>query len=307
MPPSPERRVSVVIPVLDAASWLPALFDALQAQTPVPPDEIILVDSGSTDDTRRLAQARSGVRVISLADFSHGRSRNLGAREASGAFVVFLSQDATPADARWLAELLAPFEDPRVAAVCSRQVPRPDAPPTERFFLGYHFPAGTPVRREKGGKSRLGLADVFFSNVSAAVRRDLLLRFPFDEELIMSEDQQLSRDLLDAGFAVVYQPTSVVLHSHRYTLFLAFRRYFDSVYSLTRIFPDHDLKASAAMGRRYLRRELAYMIRHHPFYLPYYVCYLGAKTLGALAAHHADRLPLAWRRRCSLHRYYWKA
>ena len=42
------------------------------------------------------------------------------------------------------------------------------------------------------------------------------------------------------------------------------------------------------------------------FYLPYYALYLGAKTLGALAAHHADRLPQSWRRRYSLHRYYWK-
>lgn len=300
------RRVSVVLPVLNAAAWLPSLFDMLQAQKPNPPDEIIVVDSGSKDDTRRIAAAQGNARIVELSSFSHGRSRNLGAREASGEVVVFLSQDAIPANSEWLAELLAPFDDANVAAVCSRQMPRPDAPPTERFFLGYHFPHGAPVRREKGAKTSLTLSDVFFSNVSSAVRRDLLLRFPFDEELIMSEDQQLSRDLLCAGFAVVYQPASVVLHSHCYTLAIAFRRYFDSIYSLTKIFPAHDLKTSAALGRRYLKHEFVFMLRNHPFYLPYYFCYLAAKTLGALAAHRAEQLPLSWRRRFSLHRYYWK-
>ncbi len=301
-----ELRVSVVIPALNAEPWLNELLDAIQAQKPAPPEEIVLVDSGSTDRTREIAGARPGVKLVNIADFSHGRSRNLGAREAGGNIIVFLSQDALPANDSWLAELLKPFADQSVAAACSRQTPRAGAPPTEKFFLGYHFPPGEPARREKGAKTVLGFGDVFFSNVSSAVRRNLLMRFPFDEELIMSEDQQLSRDLLEAGYAVVYQPSSVVLHSHNYTLSTAFRRYFDSVYSLTRLFPNHDVKASAKIGRRYVRKEFLFMLRRHPFYLPYYACYLAAKTLGALAAHRAESLPLAWKRRFSLHRYYWK-
>ncbi len=303
----PGGRVSVVIPVLNAAAVLPALLAALDAQRPAPPDEILCVDSLSTDATRTLARAHPRARVVPLAHFSHGRARNLGLREAAGDTVVFLTQDALPANPDWLAALLAPLADPTVAAAYARQVPRPDAPPTERFFLGYHFPPGAPVRRTRPASGRVGFPDCFFSNVSAAVRRGVALRFPFDETLIMSEDQQFARDLLLAGWAIVYQPASVVVHSHRYSLGTAFRRYFDSVYSLTLLFPDQDLRRSAAMGRRYLRQESAYILRRHPAFLPYYCLYTLAKTAGALAGHCGSRLPRALARACSLHRYHWDA
>lgn len=298
--------VSVVIPVLNAAAHLPALREAFQAQKPVAPQEIILVDSGSTDGTRALAAAWPGARLIPLADFSHGRARNLGGREARGDLVVLMTQDALPTDEHWLANLLAPFADPQVAAVYSRQIPKPDAPPTERFFLHYHFPPGAPVRRVKTGSGPLTLQDVFFSNVSAAVRREMLLRFPFDETLIMSEDQQFSRDLIAAGYTVVYQPSSAVFHSHRYSLKTAFRRYFDSVYSLTVIFPEHGVGTSASLGLQYVRQELIYILRHYPWYLPYYGLYNLAKTMGTLAAHHAVSLPPWLLQKLSLHSYHWR-
>ncbi|MDD5676886.1 MAG: glycosyltransferase [Kiritimatiellae bacterium] len=299
-------KISVVIPVLNAAASLPALLEALAAQQPAPPEEIILVDSLSTDNTRQIALAQANVRVVPLSRFSHGRARNLGAREAEGEIIVLMTQDALPADRHWLASLLEPLADQQVAAVYSRQVPQPNAPPTEQFFLQYHFPPGPPMRREQPAGRSPTLADVFFSNVSAAVRREILLRHPFDETLIMSEDQQFARDLIAAGYTIVYQPSSVVVHSHRYSLGTAFRRYFDSVYSLTLIFPAHDLKVSAAMGRRYLRQEISYMMRHHPLYVPYYCLYTLAKAAGVLCSHFAGRMPLWLARACSLHRYYWE-
>ena len=301
----PPPTASVMIPVFNAARFLPGIFRALAAQRPRPPAEIILVDSMSADGTAALADGQPGVRRIPIANFSHGRARNLGAREARGDVLVMLSQDALPCGENWLAELLAPFADERVAAAYSRQIPRPDANPMERYFLETHFPAGEPVRRAKQGNETLTLEKVFFSNVSSAVRRELLLKHPFDETLIMSEDQQLSRDLMEQGYAVVYAPASVVIHSHNYTLGVVFRRYFDSVYSLRVIFPKHGLDTSASMGLRYLAREAAHIATKHPLSLPYYALYTMAKSGGTLAGHWAERMPRRVARRLSLHRYHW--
>ncbi len=303
---TPPLRVSVVIPVLNAAERLPDLLAALFAQKPVAPHEVVLVDSLSTDATRSIGRAHDNVRIVPISSFSHGAARNLGVREAAGEIVVLLTQDALPRDASWLAALLRPFADPRVGAVYSRQIPRPDAPPTELFFLGYHFPADRPARRVKTGDQPLAFKDVFFSNVSSAARRSLLLRYPFDEKLIMSEDQQFARDLIEAGYAVVYAPDSAVIHSHRYSLRTAFRRYFDSVYSLTVIFPRHGLPTSAAMGWRYLKQEAAYILKRHPRHLPYYCLYVLAKAGGTVAGHFATRLPRCLLRRLSLHSYHWQ-
>lgn len=304
-PPSGDRA-SIVVPTLNAEGPLRELLPALRSQSPAPPGEIILVDSGSGDGTRELAARADGVRVVEIARFSHGGARNLGAGLAAGEVVVFLSQDALPAGERWLAELLAPLGDPGVAASFSRQVPRPGANPMERHFLGTHFPPGSPrTMRRCGDGPLLFQRDVFFSNVSAAVRRDLLERHPFDESLIMSEDQQLARDLLLAGHAVVYAPASVVVHSHEYTLRQAFERYFDSVYSLTKIFPGHGLGRSAGLGASYLRHEAAAMLRHHPGWLPRYAGYVCAKGLGTVLGHLAERLPRGWARRMSLNKPHW--
>lgn len=299
-------RVSVVIPVLNAAPYLPPLFRALSDQQPLAPEEIVLVDSMSADNTREVAASDPRVRVIPIENFSHGRARNLGAREARGDVVVLMTQDALPRDGRWLANLLEPFGDPKVAATFSRQEPKPDANPMERFFLSHRFPDAGPVRREAAGRPDLGLEDVFFSNVSAAVRREVLLKHPFDEDLIMSEDQQFARDILLAGFATVYRPDSVVVHSHNYTLGHAFRRYFDSVYSLRQIFRAHGFGTSASMGVRYVAEEIGYIVRRYPLWLPYYLLYNVSKTSGTVAAHLADHLPRNVVRRLSLHRYHWE-
>ena len=303
---NPET-VSVVIPVLNAAPYLPELFKALFSQASVVPMEVILVDSMSTDKTCEIAQSYDKVRVVPIENFSHGRARNLGVREAKGDIVVLMTQDAVPRDSQWLANLLNPLNGPMVGATFSRQVPRTDARPMEVFFLESHFPDGGPVERKKQGDQPLRFqVEVFFSNVSAAIPRDILLAHPFDEELIMSEDQQFARDILKAGYSTVYQPDSVVIHSHRYSLTDVFKRYFDSVYSLTQVFPRHDMGASASLGLRYLWRECFYIIRHHPLHVPYYVLYTAAKSSGTLAGHFANRMPRAWLRKFSLYAYHWK-
>ncbi|MCR4427453.1 MAG: glycosyltransferase [Firmicutes bacterium] len=85
-------RLSVIIPTLNEATYLPILLDALAAQTR-PPDEIIVADAGSCDGTAELAQER-GARVV------HGgmpaAGRNAGARVATGNLFLFLDADVVP-------------------------------------------------------------------------------------------------------------------------------------------------------------------------------------------------------------------
>jgi len=298
--------VSIVIPVLNAAPHLPRLLARLRSQQPCMPDEIILVDSGSTDDTATMAAATPGVRFLPLNEkFTHGGSRNRGAAAACGDIVVLMTQDALPANDDWLANMLAPLANPQVGAVYARQIPRPGTNPMEMFFLEHRFPAGaTPVIRRKPA-GPLTMEDTFFSNVGAAVRRDLLAQFPYNETLIMSEDQQFAKTILAAGWAIAYQPSAPVIHSHNYSLTGTFRRYFDSVYAFRQIFPDHTFGSSSSVGVSYIRREYAYMLRHAPLWLPYYCLYNTAKALATLAAHHTRRLPRRLVRLMSLNRAFW--
>lgn len=302
-----ESRVSVVIPVLDAAEYLPELLPAILGQEGVLVEEVVLVDSGSRDRTLEIAADFERLRMVAVDKFSHGRARNLGAAAACGDMIAFLSQDALPADRSWLRELCAPLADPTTAAVFSRQVPRAYANPMERFFLQTHFPPGERlVMRRSGAATPAFQREVFLSNVSAAMRRGTLERFPFDEQLIMSEDQQFARDVVAAGMAVVYNPDSIVRHSHNYSLKTVFQRYFDSIYSLTKLFSEHKVETSAAMAAHYLGSELRYIVRNNPLWLPYYFLYTMSKSAGAFLGHFAERLPRPLARGMSLHKHYWE-
>jgi rhamnosyltransferase len=295
--------VSIIILTLNAGPRFGRVLDAVRAQRFDGAVEILVLDSCSTDGTPELAVSTDGIAVHSVTDFGHGRTRNDAARLARGRFVVYLTQDALPINDRWLTDLLAPFDDPNVAATFSRQVPYSNATPMERFFLSKRFPDERIVRPEPT-KHRLGLYSVFFSNVSSAIRRDVLMEFPFQDSLIMSEDQQFARDVIAAGWRTVYEPASVVQHSHRYTLWQVFIRYFDSLYSLKEIFGDSAGDISIE-GLRYAFEEFQHILRRRPHWLAYLVLYDFCKAAGTVAGHLGHHLPVSVCRALSLHKYYW--
>ncbi len=105
----PESDPTVAIPTRDGGELLERTLSALARQTVE--HELLVCDSGSTDGSVQLAREH-GARVleISPSQFSHGGTRNLLMREASGARVAFLTQDAEPANERWLERLLGGFE-----------------------------------------------------------------------------------------------------------------------------------------------------------------------------------------------------
>ena len=230
--------VTVAYVTKNGAPWLDGSLRAVRAQRgPFASSEILAVDSGSTDGTLEIL-ARHGVRTrqIAPAEFGHGRTRNLAAREATGDIVVFLTQDATPADEQWLAPLVAALtDDPLLAGVWSRHLPRPDCHPMEwrtlaefPLFAGLGADSAPRVSSARGNPDYATQPERFywFSNNSAAFRRDVLLRRPFPE-VEFAEDQAWARSVLEAGFRTALVPASLILHSHAYPAWTNLQRHFD--------------------------------------------------------------------------------
>lgn len=101
-----QPKASVLIPVKNGGALLAEVLDAVLAQEAPWPFEVLIVDSGSSDDSVALAQGR-GVRTWSIApaEFGHGRTRNYLASLSHGDFLVFIT-NAKPADAHWLRHLV---------------------------------------------------------------------------------------------------------------------------------------------------------------------------------------------------------
>src|SRR5882724_669932 len=95
MHPSDRRRlsVSVIIPTYNRAAFVTVAVDSALNQTRVP-DEIIVVDDGSTDETDRvLRQYGPPVRVVRQENRGRSAARNVGLSQATGDAVMFLDSD----------------------------------------------------------------------------------------------------------------------------------------------------------------------------------------------------------------------
>ena len=304
--------ISIVIPVKDGGSDLDRCLEAIGRQKLDEDVEIVVVDSGSSDGSVEVAQ-RHGARVheIPPSEFGHGRTRNLGAELAAGEILVFTSQDAYAADERWLASLVSPLspgESARAGAY-GRQLPHGDATPPERYFLDFLYGPEARVQRLDSGEEP-SFEQTLFSNVNSAIPRAIWTRFPFADDLIMSEDQEWSRRVLKAGFELVYEPRAAVHHSHTYSVAGAFRRFFDSGVSAERSYAagGNGSGALRRAGGRYARGEVAWLWRTgQRRWLPYTAAYELAKFTGLQLGRRHRHLPVWLKRRFSALPAHWDA
>jgi len=120
--------------------------------------------------------------------------------------------------------------DPNVAAVFSRQIPRPDCAAV--FARDYE--------RCFGGARESAHWENFFSMVSSGLRRDVWARRGFRETMQYSEDDEYTRWCRAEGYRISYCPNSVVMHSHNYTPRQAYKRSFGEAWALAAMLPKSE-------------------------------------------------------------------
>ncbi|MBM6683715.1 glycosyltransferase family 2 protein [Collinsella intestinalis] len=217
--------VGLVVPTLNAEKEIRTLLDAVMAQTRVP-DDILIVDSSSDDDTVRIAESYPGVRTMTIRreNFDHGGTRQLALDEVEGDFILFLTQDAVPADEHYVENLLVPFADPLVAMVYGRQLPKPNARRCVQLVQKYNYPSKSNVR-SADDIERLGIKAFFASDVCSAYRRSAYETIGgFPRPCATNEDMLAACRFLRAGHKVAYESNARIMHSHNLTLLAQYRR-----------------------------------------------------------------------------------
>lgn len=227
-------KISVIIPTLNAEHELPGLLEALKKQR-IKELEIIVVDSESTDRTVAIAE-KAGARVLSVArkDFDHGQTRDLALRESYGEIVVFLTQDAVPANDRFLEKLIRPLSEEKVAVVTGRQLPKTDAVLMEKLVRLFNYPSESHVRSEED-VDRMGIKAFFCSDVCAAYNRRIYLELGgFDYPLKTNEDMFYAAKAIRSGYRVAYAADALVYHSHNFSLKEQYERNYIQGYEIER-------------------------------------------------------------------------
>ena len=290
--------ISVLIPVRDGGGALGRCLETIDAQRIDADVEVIVIDSGSTDDTVAVAE-RHGARVHTIAaeDFHHGATRNLAVGLARGDIVVWTTHDAYPDSTDWLDLLTAPLRsgESGVAGVYGRQLAHHDATPPERYFLDFLYGPESRLQRA-ASVEQLTMETTLFSNANSAMPRQLLLNEPFAEDVLIAEDQDWSRRMLLDGHAIRYEARAAVRHSHAYTLFTGFRRFFESGVAGSRTFLAAGAPAQQVLWRKgldYARGELRWLVRTgNARWIPYTCLYEGLKFAGIQLGARHERLPL---------------
>lgn len=227
--------VSILFVVKNERKNLERTFPTLLLQDYPGPVEYVCVDSGSSDGTVEFMRAHGAViREIDPADFHHGRTRNLAASLATGEILVMLSGDAFPVGAQWLTKLVGPFADAQVGAVYGKQTAPEGMGALRRQSLASEYSETRQVR-DPALIERYNPGHFRFSNANGAVRRALWERFRWNEALLLAEDQGLCRDILMAGYQVIYEPEAEVRHGHERSLWGEFKFALDNGLSLSRI------------------------------------------------------------------------
>jgi GT2 family glycosyltransferase len=247
-----DVTISVVIPTYNAGPEFYWLLRKLKAQKGIGHLEIVVVDSGSNDETRVLAR-KAGCRVVEIEkrEFSHSGSRNLGAENATGELLLFMVQDAYPIGDYWLNALatclLKPLNERyRISAVSCAEFPRRDSEifydqliDTHYKFLGCRD--ADRIGRMVGADNISLRTQGQLSDVACLITRDLFNKYRFQGRY--AEDLTLGIRLIRDAHQIGMLSSIKVIHSHRRKVDYYVRRAFVDVIFLKEVFPDWETPA----------------------------------------------------------------
>lgn len=198
-------RVSVVIRTLNEARYLGELLRSIGEQETDHEVEVVLVDSGSTDETLQVAKCH-GARIVHIGqdEFTFGRSLNYGCDAAKGEYLAFISGHCIPACKRWIQDLAAPLVDGIAVYSYGRQLGRDTTRFSERQVFDKYFPTESMIPQQ----------GFFCNNANAMLRKDIWKQFRFNEELTGLEDMYLAKQATVAGHKIAYVASAPVYHIH---------------------------------------------------------------------------------------------
>ncbi|MEO5356723.1 MAG: glycosyltransferase [Nitrospirae bacterium YQR-1] len=194
---------SVIVRTYNEGQWIRRCLVALQNQD-CEDFEIIVVDSGSTDNTIEIVN-QFDVKLLRVEGrYFPGKSLNAGISNSSGRYAAILSAHCIPLNDKWLQRMLVCFAEPNIACVYGMQEPLPDSDPFDKRDLWTVF----------GKEKKIQKKDYFFHNANSMIKRDIWENLRFDETLPSLEDQAWAKQVINQGYYIMYEPNASVYHFH---------------------------------------------------------------------------------------------
>ena len=299
--------ISIIIPTYNAEKYVSKLLDKLKQQS-IKDYELLVIDSSSKDSTiETVKKYTDNIMIIPQNEFDHGGTRTKATKLAKGEILVFLTQDALPFDEYTIENIIRVFENENVAAAYGRQLSYEDTNLFGKHLRKFNYPNQTMIRTKDDIK-KYGIKTAQLSNSFAAYRKSALMETGnFKENLILGEDVYIGAKIILAGYKIVYVANAKVYHSHSYTVFEEFKRYFDiGVFHKCESWILESFGKPEGEGMRYIKSEVKYLLDNGALYLlPEWFIRNSMKYLGYKLGQNYEKLPQRLVRKLSMHHRWW--
>jgi O-antigen biosynthesis protein len=210
LPPRVTPKVSVVICAYNAERTMQECLESLR-HLRYPRYEVIVVDDGSTDGTRAIAERYPEFQLISHANQGLSQARNDGILAATGEIVAFTDSDCA-VDPDWLTFLVARLLEGPYAGVGG-----PNLPPPEDHWIP------EVVARSPGGPTHVLVTDEEAEHIpgcNMAFWREQLIKVGMFDPIYRAagDDVDICWRLQDAGYTIGFAPAALVWHRRRATV-----------------------------------------------------------------------------------------
>ncbi len=221
--------ISIIIRTYNEAKFLNKSLGFVSQQEIDEDYELIIVDSGSTDETLDIAKSYTkNIIPIKKEDFSFGRSLNYGCTVAKGKILVFISAHCIPYNRMWLKNLVEPLKNLDVVLCYGRQIGNELSKFSENQVFAKYFPE--EKKDEQGG--------FYCNNANSAIKKEFWEKRQFDENLTGLEDMDWAKYFYNQGYKIVYCPESIIYHIHEESWRKVLIRYEREAYALKEIMPE---------------------------------------------------------------------
>lgn len=303
-----KLSVDVIIPTYKPDGRLATLVDLLQRQT-YPVAHILIMNTEESLWNPALIGDLDRVEVFHIPKrkFDHGATRRKAEGFSNADILVYMTQDAVPADRTLIRHLIRPFQDARVKASYARQLPAGDCKIIEGYTRTFNYP---PESYIKGAEDipALGVKAFFCSNVCAAYdHRTYQEMGGFPRRAIFNEDMIYAGHLVKLGYLIAYAADAQVIHSHNYSCGQQFSRNFDLAVSQVQHPEVFKGIKSEKEGMHLVRQTASYLCSiHRSGLILQLIVSSGFKFLGYRLGKVYRHLPLFLVKACSMNKGYWE-
>ncbi|MCR5520404.1 MAG: glycosyltransferase [Lachnospiraceae bacterium] len=280
-------KVEAVIPAYKPDEKLIKAVRALNSQTMKPEKvRIILTKSREGEKDELLARLPEGtiVEEIEKQYFSHGGTRQYAVDSGEAAYILFMTQDAIPADRYLVRNLYGALMKKDAAVAYARQIPFGSSSDIEKYSRRYNYPSYS-MSKTKADLPNMGIKTYFCSDACAmynvAIHNEL---GGFDVTANFNEDMLYACKAVNCGCSIEYVSDAHVYHSHDFTLKEQFRRYRHVARSQKQHREEFRGVKSESEGIKYLLKGMRYFIYRCNFKAAFGLIATSAvKYLGFLA------------------------